>query len=63
MIKKFRENGPARLLGKMLAAAALAFSGVANPAVISAGTPTITVPDYLADGSYLGFITVTLAGD
>jgi hypothetical protein len=49
MIKKFREDGPARLLGKMLAAAALAFSGVVNAAVISAGTPTLTIPLSLFD--------------
>jgi hypothetical protein len=48
---------------KMLAAAALAFSGVANAAVISAGTPTTTVPGYLSDGSYLFGITVTLNAD
>lgn len=45
MIKKFRENNRARLLGKMLAAAAFVFSGVVNAAVISAGTITVDVGD------------------
>jgi len=35
----------------------------AGAAVISAGTPTTTVPTYLSDGSYLFGITVTLGPD
>lgn len=55
MIQKFRENGPARLLGKMLAAAAFVFSGVVNAAVISAGTITVDVGDIFT-------IPVSIAG-
>ena len=50
-----------RLYLKFLFCILFGISGATGAAVISVGTPTTTVPPYLSDGTYLGFITVTLA--
>jgi hypothetical protein len=54
-------GGLRRLIASSLLAATGALSaGAVNAAVISAGTPTTSVPAYLSDGSYLAGITVNL---
>ena len=44
----------------LLAAVGLVFSGIVNAALVFPGPPTTAVPSYLADGSYLWGITVSL---
>ncbi len=52
-----------RSLIAVMALCAGLLASTSQGAVISAGAPTTTVPTHLSNGSYLGFISVTLGVD
>ena len=54
---------PGRIILVALALVAGLFPSASQAGVISAGTPTTSVPTHLSDGSYLFGITVSLAPD